>query len=359
MPNPLQVLLIEEGTDNRVQTELRNSHMRLHIEQARDRKSFLTALDHFSFDLILSDYVLPKFTALEALAILKERHLDIPFLIISTEVGEATAVEAMKAGAQDFLMKSNLARLMPAVERELKEHAIRREHKNLEDQLRQAQKMEAMGRLAGGVAHDFNNLISAISGYVQLALETLKPQSPAYSEIVEIQKATEQAGLLTRQLLAFSRKETLQPQRLDLNQIIRDMEKMIRHSLGEHVELITRLADGLPPIHVDPGQVQQVLLNLTLNARDAMPEGGRLMIRTAQQGAYIALQVQDTGTGVDAETLPHLFEPFFSTKAKGKGTGLGLATVYRVIQHAGGFIQVDSKPGNGMLFKIFLPAIAT
>ncbi len=246
------------------------------------------------------------------------------------------------------------------------------EHKKLEEQLRQAQKMEAVGRLAGGVAHDFNNLLTIIGGYSQLLLQRMGPEDPSRPHVTEIKLAGDRAGALTRQLLAFSRRQILTPQVLDLNDVVGNVEKMLRRLIGEDVELATLQAPNLGRVKADPGQIEQVLMNLAVNARDAMPHGGKLTIETAnvilhenfgpgpvhvKPGPYVMLKVCDTGCGMTAEVQKHLFEPFFTTKEKGKGTGLGLAMVYGIVKQSGGYIWVDSQPGEGATFTIHLPQV--
>ena len=240
----------------------------------------------------------------------------------------------------------------------------------LEGQLRQAQKMEALGRMAGGVAHDFNNLLTVIRGHSDLLLDHLQPEDPLYRSSQQIRKTSDRAAALTRQMLAFSRMQVLQPKVLDLNELIADMGKLLRRLVREDIEFSLRLGDSLGRIKADPNQLEQVLLNLTVNASDAMPLGGKLTIDTkniivdydnaafhssVERGDYVIITVSDTGHGMDAVTKARIFEPFFTTKEPGKGTGLGLATVYGIVKQSGGFISVDSTPGNGARFTVYLP----
>jgi signal transduction histidine kinase len=230
--------------------------------------------------------------------------------------------------------------------------------KELESQLRQAQKMEAVGRLAGGIAHDFNNLLTAISGYSEFLASGIEdPRLKRHAE--EIKKASARAANLTGQLLAFSRRQVLQPRVLDLNAVVSDMDSLLRRLIGEDVELVTMLEPGLPSVQADPTQIEQVIVNLAVNARDAMPNGGSVTIETANivtdKGSFVQLLLTDTGIGMTEEERQQLFDPFFTTKAG--GTGLGLATVYGIVEQSGGTIEVDSAPGMGSSFRVWLPSV--
>jgi two-component system, cell cycle sensor histidine kinase and response regulator CckA len=248
---------------------------------------------------------------------------------------------------------------------------VTRRHQ-LEEHLRQAAKMEAVGMLAGGIAHDFNNLLTIINGYSEMLLGKLEEGDPNYRVVEQILRAGERAAALTRQLLSFSRRQVLQPKVMDLNELVNGMESMLRRLIGEDVELRFVPAPELGRVSADPGQIEQVVMNLVVNARDAMPRGGNVTIETAdveldesytathitlKPGPYVALTVSDTGAGMDAETRAHLFEPFFTTKGQGKGTGLGLTTVFGIVKQSGGTVEVYSEPGLGTSVKVYLPRI--
>ncbi|MGH7403768.1 MAG: ATP-binding protein, partial [Candidatus Rokuibacteriota bacterium] len=246
------------------------------------------------------------------------------------------------------------------------------ERRHLESQLRQAQKMEAVGQLAGGVAHDFNNLLTVIGGRCYLMLGKLGPDDALRREVELVRSTAERAARLTHQLLAFSRKQVLEPRVLDLNETVTGIEPLLRRLIGEHIEISVTRGAGLGRVKADAGQLEQVILNLAVNARDAMPRGGRLILETANvtldepatrrtpdltAGRYVVLSVTDSGHGMDAATRGQIFEPFFTTKEVGRGTGLGLATVYGILKQSGGFIDVESEPGRGASFKVYLPRV--
>jgi two-component system cell cycle sensor histidine kinase/response regulator CckA len=514
---PLHLLIVEDSEDDAelILRELERAGFAVSHRRVETSGDMREALLQEGWDLILSDFSMPEFDALAALGVLHESGLDIPLIIVSGTIGEETAVTALRAGALDFILKGKLGRLVPAIERELREHKAREarrlaeealsesearlklrteelrqrermfqdlfeaapdgilligsdgsillanaeaerifgfEHgrcagqlietlfpsgsrdnhvlhprtyfanpqrrrmgegldllarradgaqfpvdvslapfsledravalgivrdmtaqRNVETQLRQAQKMEAVGRLAAGVAHDFNNILSVVLSYAQMMQEDLKTDDPLWGNVEEVRAAGMRAVDLTRQLLTFSRQQVFEAKVLDLNQTIAGMEKMLRRLLGADVKLTALRGPGLWNVKVDPGQIEQVVMNLAVNARDAMPEGGNLTIETknvelddeyarvhhdVQPGPFVMLAVTDTGIGIDKETLARIFEPFFTTKSLGKGTGLGLATVFGIVKQSAGHIWVYSEPGRGTTFRVYLPKMS-
>jgi signal transduction histidine kinase/CheY-like chemotaxis protein len=286
--------------------------------------------------------------------------LNVKSIVLEARLDESLRREQEVAGKHRALARAVAER-----------RRLEAEEKDLRERLRHAQKLEAIGTLAGGVAHDFNNLLTVINGYAETAMDQLLESDPLRDDLREIRNAGTRAAELTRQLLAFGRRQMLKPVVLDLNGVVTGVEKMLRRLIGEHIELSTSLGDALPRVRVDPGQLEQVLVNLAVNARDAMPSGGRLTIATSSAavgesvashhgdvapGEFVRLTVSDDGMGMDGRVLAHLFEPFFTTKEHGKGTGLGLSMVYGIVRQSRGFVEVTSSPGAGARFDVFLPA---
>jgi len=322
--------------------------------------------------LLVLDYRLRKLDGKQFLSELSARGISVPFLVVTGHGDERLAVELMKLGAKDYVVKdARFLDLLPVtVSRTIAALTAELRIKELEERLRHSEKMEAIGTLAAGVAHDFNNLLTTIIGYSELALSRLPSIDPLRKDVEEIHAAGGRAASLTRQLLTFSRKQVVQPQSLDLGEVVLGIEKMLRRMIREDIHIVVEAGEDPAWIKADPAQIEQVLLNLAINAKDAMPDGGTLTIRTslsdpppalagedssAHPGKYVSLLVSDDGCGIDPKTLAHIFEPFFTTKEVGKGTGLGLATVYGIVRQANGEIQVESAPGEGSTFRIWFP----
>jgi two-component system cell cycle sensor histidine kinase/response regulator CckA len=488
---PLRVLLVEDSADDAtfVLRELKRGGFEVKARRVDTEEDTAAALAEGEWDLVIADYSMPGFGGVAALEMVRRGNADLPFMFVSGTMGEEVAVRAMKLGANDYFTKGNLGRLGPAIDRELRDAATRRQRRlaeealhesesrykelfdanphpmwvhdlesgtllavnaaathaygyttdeflgmtmadfadpsardperdlsatpgaerhrrkngepidvevsaheiqfagrrarlvvatdvsvrsRLEAELRQSQKMQAIGQLAGGIAHDFNNILSIILGFGSTVLMTLEPDDPNHEAVSQMMLAGERAALLTRQLLAFGRKQRVAPRILDLNGVVQDMDAMIRRLVGEDIQIDLGLAPDLGTVRADPAQIQQVLMNLVVNARDAMPRGGRLLLETktvwldeafvqphvgVTAGPHAQLGVSDNGVGIPPEALPRIFEPFFTTKEVGRGTGLGLATVYAIVSGAGGLVQVYSEPGRGTTFKIYLPCV--
>ncbi|MEN3361114.1 MAG: hypothetical protein V7637_5096 [Mycobacteriales bacterium] len=519
----IDVLLVEDSDDDAVLIvrQLRRDGLQVSYRRVETAPEAVAALAERCPDVVISDYNLPTFSAQAALALLSDSGLDVPFILVSGEIGEETAVALLRGGAHDFVLKDRLTRLGPAVRRELREAAGRRERRQaesalraseqrfrllaehaqdviflhrlvpqpeleyispavaaitgyrpedlyrdatlvfslvdqdyrdqfraswwepgpeplvvrwgradgqtvwteqravairdeagtvvavegilrditeqqraererqqLERQLRQSERLESLGQLAGGVAHDFNNLLAVINGYADLVSSALRPDDPLRVDLEGIGNAARRGADLTRQLLLFSRLEPSAPQTLDLNTVVADTESLLRRTIGEDLDFVTLLAPGPLPVTIDHTKLEQIILNLVVNARAAMPDGGRLTIATASAGTepeagrageirvgdagggaagaagaadgrWVRLTVTDTGTGMETSVAEHVFDPFFTTKGPGKGTGLGLATVYGVVKEAGGEIRLWTEPGKGTAFDIYLPAAVT
>ncbi|HTB85088.1 MAG TPA: response regulator [Candidatus Sulfotelmatobacter sp.] len=370
---PYRILCLEDNLNDRtlLASTLLAEGIACDFAYAQTRQEFESALGLPAFDLIISDFTLPGYDGMSALARARTLQAETPFIFVSGTIGEDRAIESLKNGATDYVLKDRRDRLVSAVQRALREGRERAERKKLEEQLRQAQKMEAIGQLAGGVAHDFNNLLAVIQGNAELALMESGLDGPLREYLTQITGASGRAANLTRQLLAFGRKHAMRPQPLNLNSLVGNLTRMLKRIIGEDVRLECQY-DGQPFVHADPGMIEQVILNLVVNARDAMPNGGQLVVSTrtvhldetittphpeVRSGEFACLSVSDTGTGITPENLAHIFEPFFTTKEIGKGTGLGLATVYGVVKQHDGWVDVSSRVNEGTTFEIFLPAI--
>ncbi len=381
MKTPLRLLHVEDDPVDAelVAATLSEAGLMCTARRVDTRADFVSALHEGGFDLILADYSIPGFDGMSALTLARQEAPEVPFLFVSATIGEELAIDAMHQGATDYVLKQRLGRLVPSVQRALRERDERRERKKAEDalaqsekQFRQAQKMEAVGRLAGGIAHDFNNLLTVIMGYSHVLSAELGRQHPLHSKIEETQKAGERAAMLVRQLLAFSRKQPLEPKHLSLNNVVANLEGMLQRLIGADIRLVISLDSSNSQVLADQAQLEQVLMNLVVNARDAMPHGGTLTIETAlveleksplyhldplPPGRYVRLSVGDTGIGMDRDTQAHIFEPFFTTKEEGKGSGLGLSTVFGIVTQSGGAIDVTSRVGYGTKFDIFFPKV--
>ena len=372
MKSPLHILHLEDTPEDAalVQSVLKQGGIACSITQVQTRAEFVAALERGNVDLILSDFSLPGFDGLAALEVVRTQWPDIPFILVSGAAIEEKAIESLKLGATDYVVKDHLFRLVPEVRRAMQEVEERSEHRLLVEQFIQSQKMEVVGQLAGGVAHDFNNILAVIMGYSDLMLQELGPGHVLHRHASEIQHAVERANKLTRQLLIFSRKQTVQPVVLDLNDVLNSLDKMLRKLIDESIEMHFVFGKQIGRIKADSGYVGQVLMNLVINARDAMPNGGKLTIETCDvtlaedyayahtnviPGDYVMLAVSDTGAGMTDEVKKRLFEAFFTTKPKGKGTGLGLATCLTIMKQSGGHIGVYSEEGKGTTFKVYFP----
>ena len=491
----LRVLLVEddEADADLIALTIKKSNEGAVVDVAVSGKQFTELLAGHQYDIVLADYRLPDWTGMKALRKLRHLGFDMPFIVVTGTLGDEHAVECVKAGASDYVLKENLARLPMAVNRAIKEkqardeslraqralaesaerfqklthasfdaigisqdgilHEVNRgylelfgyqrakdvvgrpvtdfvadesraeveqrvnsniegtyelvgkrkdgtkilleatarshaiagrparitalrdmtERRALEEQFRQAQKMEAVGRLAGGVAHDFNNLLTVITGFTDLLLADFGSDDPRRSDLQQVRLAADKAASLTRQLLAFSRQQVIEPRVVRLEDVVKQTQKLLVHLIGEDIDFATQFGPTPCVVVIDPGQLEQVIMNLVVNARDAMPTGGKLTIETAcvdldedyaavhwpaTTGRYAMLAVSDTGIGMDEATQAKIFEPFFTTKEPGKGTGLGLSTVYGIVKQSGGFVWAYGEPGKGAVFKIYLPLSA-
>jgi signal transduction histidine kinase len=382
----MKILLVEDDPDEvRTTAELlkRAAHEPFGLARVADLGQALEALGEQAYDVVLLDLGFSDSQGLETLAKAQEQIAGrLPIIVLTASADVALSVEAVRRGARDFLHKSGLTAdlltrtLRYAVERHRAQRALlesEARHGRLADALRQAQRLEAFGQLAGGVAHDFNNLLTIIRGNAELLLmDSAGLSAEAAEGLNHVIGAAERGATLTRQLLIFGRKQVLQPQPVTLNELVSNLARMLKRLIRENIHLECRYTEQLTFVLADPGMLEQALLNLVVNAQDAMPCGGRLLITTervilepsrtqtnpdARAGEFVCLAVSDTGTGIAPEELARIFEPFFTTKEPGKGTGLGLATVYGAVKQHQGWVEVSSLLGQGTTFKIFLHAI--
>jgi signal transduction histidine kinase len=374
LKSPIRILHLEDnpGDARLVQATLEAEDIPCATLCVHSHEDFVAALEHGGIDLILSDFTLPGFDGMTALKIAHATWPSIPLIFVSGTMGEQRAIDSLKNGATDYVLKGTLARLAPAVRRAMHEVEEQAHRRRLEAQFIEAQKMEVIGHLAGGIAHDFNNILAVILGYSELIMQDLGPDEVNQSRLETIRSAAERAAGLTRQLLIFSRKQTVHPVVLDLNEVLQDLDKMLRRLIDDNIELTIVPAREIGHVQADSGYVGQVVMNLVVNARDAMPNGGELRITTSNitlhencarthkgviPGDYVMLSVCDTGSGMAEEVKARIFEPFFTTKPKGQGTGLGLATCQSIIQQSGAYIGVRSEAGQGATFNLFFPRV--
>jgi signal transduction histidine kinase len=371
----VNILLIDDDPQAQalIEMALMDAHFERHIEVAATVAAGLERIRSGDHDIYLVDQRLPDGTGIDLIRIAKdELQTDKPFILMTGYGSGALDEAALREGAADYVEKHLVgAHLERSIRYAIRNwQSVRALHER-EEQLRQSQKMEAIGRLAGGVAHDFNNLLTAIIGYTDMVAERENVDPATAREVGEIRHAADRGAALTRQLLAFSRKQFLNPTVININESLSGLLHMLPRLIGDHIQTTAHMTPDLGFVEADASQIEQVIVNLVLNARDAMPAGGDITIETdnvelteeqldaeglrLDRGRYVMLAITDTGVGMDEQTRAHAFEPFFTTKAKGKGTGLGLATVYGIIDQSGGGIAVDSSPGGGTTFRIYLP----
>jgi signal transduction histidine kinase len=372
----LRVLIVEDSEEDAdlMILELKRGGYDPVYRRVDDPTSMQEALTEHAWDLVLSDFSMPRFSVSEALDLVQQKCPDVPFVIVSATIGEEAAVEAMKAGAQDYVLKHRLGRLVPAIKRELRESAARRERRHLEEQLRHAQKLESLGLLAGGVAHDFNNLLTGILGNASLLLDLMNPQPGVRGMLQDIIRASERAADLTRQLLAYAGKGKFVIELVDASDLVRDISELIRSSVPHTVQLSLDLTPGLPSIEGDASQIQQLIMNLILNAVEATGDRpGMVRVSTDLRevtladdvghfrpdpplpGRYVAIEVVDDGCGMSESVKAQIFDPFFTTKFTGRG--LGLAAAQGIVRGHKGVIGVESGEGLGSAFTVLLPAV--
>ena len=373
---PLRVLIVEDSEEDSdlIVLELKRGGYQPSYRRVDNAEAMGNALDEERWDLVLSDFSMPHFSMAAALDMVQKKGLDLPFVIVSATIGEEAAVEAMKAGAHDYILKHRLGRLVPAVNRELRESAVRRERHNLEEQLRHAHKLESLGILAGGVAHDFNNLLTGILGNASLVLDVIQPDPSVRGMLLDIIRASERAADLTRQLLAYAGKGKFVIEPVDVSALVRDISELIRSSVPRTVDLSLQLHPALPPIEGDSSQIQQLVMNLILNAVEATGERpGMVRVRTGihevragepvghfrpeppAPGLHVRMEVTDDGCGMTEGVKNQIFDPFFTTKFTGRG--LGLAAALGIVRGHRGAVGVESAEGLGSTFTVLLPVM--
>ena len=395
MNEPILVLLADDDPDIRRGNARLLENAGYTVIVAQDGEQAVAAARENRPDLILLDRDMPLLDGLEACRQIKEDpSLDTSFVALISGLYTSGDEQStgLEAGADGYIVRpignrellarvaamariQRLTQSLRAQTRQLQVEIVERqriesERERLQSQLHQAQKMEVVGRLAGGIAHDFNNMMGVILGYTELAQDAVHPAQPLHAYLTEIRTAAERSAVLTRQLLAFARKQIISPKTLDLNHTIEGTLNMLRRLIGENIDLVWLPGRELPPVCMDPSQIDQILANLCLNARDAIADTGRVTIETDEAwideaycamhvdfapGQYVVLAVSDNGCGMDPKTLEDIFEPFFTTKRFGQGSGLGLATVYGIVKQNGGFVNVYSEPGQGTTFRVYLP----
>jgi signal transduction histidine kinase len=379
MPEQFKVLLVEDSPDDAelVLRFVKKYNKDVHYRRVENEAGLREAYGCENWDLILSDYNLPVFSGLEAIRTLKELKSHVPLIIVSGTIGEETAVEALKAGATDYVLKSNLGRLPTAIEHAIRVKRAEVENRKLTRQLEQSQKMEAIGRLAGGIAHDVNNALAAMTIYAEEALRQVESSelAEAKESIKGILISQESAAGIVRQLLAFGRRNMVEDAKIvDLPKATEKLSPLIKTLMKGSCELKVDLPDEKIEVLADPSQIEQVIMNLAVNARDAMDTGGTFTLSVSLMhmdshysearipvaaGRYACLSARDTGCGMPADVLDKIFEPFFTTKEVGKGTGLGLAVIYGIVKQAQGTVLVDSQVGGGTEFRVLWPLAET
>jgi signal transduction histidine kinase len=369
----LRILHVEDSPDDSeiIRRLLHEEGIECEIERRETREEYIALLEQKNFDLIFADCALPAFTGMHALELARKHAPEVPFIFVSGSMGEELAIESLRNGATDYVLKERLSRLVPAVRRAMEEARERSKGLEMEMRLRQAQNLETVGTLAGGIAHDFNNILTIIKGHASLLdLEARHPERVA--EIASIiDHAARRGSDLVKQILAFARKSDGTFTMTDFNRLIEDIVSMLREAVSRNITFELDLDEHLPQIVADAAQIERVIINLVTNASDAMPRGGRIILSTQRVAGngevpclselpdqeYLLLRVSDTGTGMDEDTRRHIFEPFFTTKPKGKGTGLGMPVVYGLMQMHRGGIDVASEPGKGTAISLYFPVV--